>query len=279
MKTASTMKIYLPWLGEFGTEVLRYVPKVHADESEKIVFCEEGKEALYPERNLITIPKIEERQRKCGGSLNQFEIWDGIKAEYGKDYEYIQPASTIGYPGTGYFHPKPLKQYDIKADIVVFPRWRHNTHRMNWQRWGEFINDYLKVEGFSVFAAGTKDMSFPVDCPASWDYDRELDASICAIENSKVRVGLITALDLICMLCGKSPWVLLTEKGMKCNVGRDGANLLYLWQTDIHKVGWKIWPFLNEPYRILEEIRWELTGFRNELVIGEENVLNNSTSV
>ena len=248
------MKIYLPWLGEFGTEVLRYVPLVHADQGPKLVFCEEGKEALYPEgENLRVIPKIKETERKCAGSTNQNVIWDQIKTEYGEEYVYVHPASTIRYSTKGYFHPKPLNPYDISTDIVIFPRWRHNTKRMNWPYWEKLV-DILTHSGYSVFAAGTKDMSFELNCPCAWDYDRELDASICAIENSKIRIGLITALDLICMLCGKPPWVLLTEEGMKSIIGRDVANLSYLWQTDIHDVGWKILPYWNEPYKILNEV-------------------------
>lgn len=253
-KTASTTRIYLPWLGEFGSELLKYASIAYADKGEKIVFHEEGKEAIYPNANgRVIIPKIAERHRHCAGSPLQTDIWDKIKERFGYDYEYITPSTTPGRVPMEFFHPEPFRRYDIQADVVLFPRWRHTARHMNWPHW-EYLIHALQSNGHSVFAAGTKDMSFDMYCPCAWDYDRELDATICAIEYSKIQIGLMTALQVLALMCEKSPWVILTADGMKSTRRGASPNFQYLRQADHAKVGFRVLPYWGDPQEIVKEI-------------------------
>jgi len=254
MKTKNITKIYLPWLGEFGSEVLKYASIVYADKGEKIVIHEEGKEAIYPEATKrVVIPKIPEDQRHCARSPLQVDVWKEIKHEYGTGFEYVEPTTTPHSLPMEFFHPQPKERYDIKTDIVIFPRWRHTVKVMNWPHWEKLV-DILTHSGYSVFAAGAGDMSFDLNCPCAWDYDRELDASICAIENSQLRIGLMTALQLISLMCERSPWVILSPDRMKAPVRKAPPNFKYLQRADHKGVGWKTFPYWDEPYKILMEV-------------------------
>jgi hypothetical protein len=102
-----------------------------------------------------------------------------------------------------------------------------------------------------VFACGHPDSSYKINCPCAGDYDNPLEASIHAIKNSTLRIGCNTALNILSLYCGKQPWIIITEKGMSCNIGKDGVNYNYYWFADHKKVGWKVFPFYNEPERML----------------------------
>jgi len=255
MKIENITKIYLPWLGEFGSEVLKYASIINADKDDKIVFHEEGKEAIYPNATKrIVIRKIPEDQRHCARSPLQDDIWEDIRNTYGAKFEYVIPTTTPTQPKMEFFHPQPLERYNIKADVVIFPRWRHTVTQMNWPYW-KILVDILTHNGYSVFAAGAKDMSFDLNCPCAWDYDRELDASICAIENSKIRIGLMTALQVISLMCERSPWVILTPNGMQSPILSKTPSYRYLRQADHKKVGWKTFTHWGDPYEILMEVK------------------------
>lgn len=254
------MKIYLPWLGEFGSEILRYVPLVYNDGGEKIVCHEAGKDCLYPkvtERHVV--PKVQERLRVCAGSLNQYEIWDEIKTTYGSTHNYIEPTPQIGL-GTQWFVPE-VGSYDFTADIVLFPRWRHKGVKKNWDGWPNLI-EMLVSEGHSVFCAGAEDMSYQVNCGCAWDYDNELEASIWAIKHSQIRIGINSALTVLSLMCGTKPWLLLTERGRQCFRGgpNNYPNWRYYEAIDHLKVGWKLLPYMDEPKKIIREVNEFLTS-------------------
>lgn len=237
------MRVYLPWLGEFGSELLKWVPRINADKTEKVVCFERGKECLYPTGQPHIVERVSESDRKCSGALIQQTVFDEIRGVYG-DAEYIMP-TTIGSPGfpEGIFEPD-VPEFGFKCDIVVFPRWRHNTKRLNWELWPEFVR-WLQAHGYDVFAAGHPDSSFEVECRAAWDYMNPLEASVYAIKNSRLRIGMMTALAVLSLYCGKSPWIMTTENGMKCNTGKDFPNFAYFWFADWKNVGWRTYPFLN----------------------------------
>lgn len=85
---------------------------------------------------------------------------------------------------------------------------------MNWDGWHELILS-LQSHGLRVFAAGHRDSTEPLPCPGIWDYfeNTDLDASIHAIKNSKIRIGPTTALHLLSLMCGMPATVLTTEDG------------------------------------------------------------------
>lgn len=254
------MKVYLPWLGEFGTEMIQYVPAIYGDPDEKIVCYERGKRPVYPSATKrIEIPRIKEADRKSAGSLNQYEIWDDLKAKLGNDKTYFSPKTTGSGRRRKYFIPEGRK-FDFSADVVLFPRKRHVGARRNWLGWEDLANA-LKAEGFKVFAAGHGDSSFHINCHAAWDYcsKHHLDASIWGIKHSKLRIGMITALTIVSLYCGRRPWILTTEDGRVCEKCREGPNISFLRWTDHQKVGWDILNILGDIDMIVKKIKESLT--------------------
>jgi len=253
------MKVYLPWLGEFGNELLRWVPAVRNCQEPRIACYEEGKDCLYPcadGRHIV--PRVNEQDRVCSGALTQKSVWDEVKKTLGPDHEYITPSTLMPlYPEYQHFEPL-TKDFGFSCDIAVFPRWRHNTKRLNWENWPKFVS-LLQATGYRVFACGHPDSSFNVDCPAAWDYDNPLEASIWAIKHSKIRIGMITALTVMSLYCGKEPWVLVNQRGMKCNTGRDAPNFAYLWFADWQGVGWRVYPYLNQYIEMMPIIEKRLS--------------------
>lgn len=250
------MNVYLPWLGEFGTELIRWVPVVYGDPGPKIVCHETGKASVYPsDGQRIKVPRIKELLRKCAGSTNQFEVWDRLKDRLGNDKEYIEPRSTGVRGNQKYFVPQGRGFY-FDCDVVLFPRKRHVGARRNWDGWTQLV-DALKAEGIRVFAAGHGDSSFRVNCHAAWDYcsQYQLDASIWAIKNSKLRVGMITALTVLSLYCGRRPLVLTTEDGRVCEKCREKPNINFLEWSDHEKVGWDVLNILGDVPAIVDKIK------------------------
>jgi hypothetical protein len=248
------MKCYLPWLGEFGNEVLRWVPTIYSDPAEKIVCYEAGKDCLYPRATVRHIvPRIDVRQRACSGSLNQDEIWAVIRKQYGPDHDYIVPHSTIPlYNHLEIFAPA-TRDFGFDCDVAVFPRWRKQGPYKNWEHWPAVINE-LMSRGLSVFACGHADSSYAVDCPAAWDYDESLEASVWAIQHSTVRIGPSTSLTSLSHYCGQTPWVLFQGEGSAQEIIRSLPNLSYAKFADRRGAGTRLIPYWNNPEKVMEEL-------------------------
>jgi len=255
------MKVFLPWLGEFGTELIEYIPRVFADPEEKVVCYEAGKASMYPSASRrIIIPRIPERFRKCGGGTNQAEVWDRIRSQLGNGKEYVE-AGRDGFKGKRRFFVPEGKVFEFETDVVIFPRLRTTGKRRNWEAWPELV-DALKAEGILVFAAGHGDSSYRVNCHAAWDYCSryQLDASIWAIKNSLLRVGTMTALTVLSLYCGRRPWVLTTPDGRLCEKGRENErpNWGFLKFTDHKGAGYEEKKMLGDIPAIVNEIKWGL---------------------
>jgi len=249
------MKVYLPWLGEFGNELLRWVPAIYNDPGDKIVCYEAGKECLYPRgTEFYVIPRIEATQRVCSGSLNQVELWAEIRARLGPDHEYIEPHSTWPMAAiTDEFFVPETPDYGFECDVAIFPRLKKQGPFKNWEHW-QYVVDELKERGLRVFACGHKDSSYDVDCPTAWDYEDSLAASIYGMIHSTVRIGPSTALTILSHYCNKSVWVLCLGEGSPAAVERTLPNFRYAKYADRGGVGIKVVPYMSEPERVVGEI-------------------------
>ena len=249
------MKVYLPWLGEFGNELLRWVPAIYNDPGDKIVCYEAGKECLYPRgTEFYVIPRIEVTQRVCSGSLNQVELWAEIRARLGPDHEYIEPHSTWPMAAiTDEFFVPETRDFGFECDVAIFPRFKKQGPFKNWDYW-QYVVDELTTRGVSVFACGHKDSSSPVSCPTAWDYEDSLEASVWGIIHSKVRIGPSTALTILSHYCNKSVWVLCLGEGPPAAVERTLPNFRYAKYADKNQVGIRIVPYMSEPEKVVEEI-------------------------
>jgi hypothetical protein len=177
----------------------------------------------------------------------QEEIFNRIRNQIGPG-EYIMPKRL--YQKRKWFVPGTIKDYGFDVDVVIFPRRRHVAARKNYKMWPEIV-EMLKAEGLSIFAAGHRDSSFHVDCVSAWDYENDLDATIWALKNSQIRIGRITALTVLSLLCGMKPTVMTTSWGTLAEGGRDKPNWSYLKTCDHMGVGYNVIEGSEEPFKIL----------------------------
>jgi hypothetical protein len=247
------VKIYMPWLGEFGSELLKWVPKIYANNDADVVCCELGKEVLYPRtKGLFGVSRVNEAQRHCSGYENEDFVFQGIRQRFGDEHKYIYP-NTIPSPKGTVFEPELPYDYDIHCDITLFPRWRHTGARKNWPHWS-YLCQALQGEGLKVFACGHGDSSLHIPCPSAWDFNgQDLNASIYAIKHSKIRIGNMGALGVLSLMCGKKPWIITSEKSYHTDRRGDACNWAYYEFADHKEVGWKVLPWLDEPERIVKE--------------------------
>lgn len=243
------MRVYLPWLGEFGSELLFWVPAVYADRGEKVVCHELGKAQVYPDpgSRRYEVDRVTDRARKSNGALGQWEVFQQVRLYFGPRCEYVEPRRLKGQ-ARRFFVPEARHKYPRERwDVVVFPRRRQNVATKNWKGWPDLVAA-LKSEGLSVFAAGHGDSSFKVPCAAAWDWQDPLDATIWALKHSRLRLGMMTALTVLSLMCGRAPLVLTTPDGKQDLGGKQGPNWKYLRECDHLKAGW-------EEVRLLGDVR------------------------
>lgn len=177
---------------EFGLKVRYHVPQVHAMLADPdvaartVVEIEAGDEALYPRAvHTRIVPRGHDDERR-------------------------------GKPRTVYheeerFVPRPLREHpEMECAVVVCPRWRKYGSAKNWPMWSELTK--ALAAKYWVTAAGAPDSSVHVPVPATWQCDRFLDATICAMRNAVV-VATDAGLAHLAVLMGR-PLVIITAGGL-----------------------------------------------------------------
>lgn len=250
----SISRVYLPWLGEFGSMISYYVRAVYADNNPKIVCHEKGLDCLFPKAEFhYVFDRIPIRDRGDAGARNQGERNQKIMDELGPNHEYIISQRTMSLPKKS-FIPQPLNRYEIKTDLVIFAR---NLKRTNWRTWSYWpqVFQALKDTGISIFNAGEADSSYHFDCPSSWDFENPLEATIIAINNSKIRLGTGTGTLMLSVFCGKQPTVILTENG--CVDLKDKMSFAIKQHQSVDQlgVGWRTLPYLKDWQKVVESIK------------------------
>ena len=245
------MRVYLPWQGEFGFELLHVIPRINGDEGEKIIVHERNKSCLYPNttKRLIVTPR-DSSLKGVGIAKETIEIWNTVKEYLGPEHKYIEPRAIRGK--CEWFIPH-VPDLDFQVDVVVFPRKKKYMAAKNWSGWHELV-ERLKAEGLKVFGGGCGQSSYHVDCHSAWDYHNHLEATIHAILNSKIRLGIITALHVLSVMCGRDTWILTNKKGMSHIRSNTPPNLSYIKSADHRGVGLKTVPLLEDIGGIVNEV-------------------------
>lgn len=169
-----------PYVGELGLAIRYWYPHVAAL-GPVIVAIEEQHEALVPfAREVRIVPRIPDDNRI-----------------YGPGERYPQKR----------FRPEPHIRQNIKADVVICPRFRNHGSAKNWPHW----ESLTELPG--VFAAGAPDSSYDLQVPRAWDYARFLDASIEALRSARLCIATDAGLAHLAVLCG-TPLLLITHQGL-----------------------------------------------------------------
>ena len=208
------LKIILSFRAEFGMKLMWHVPWVNGIKGTNRIICiEKGDECLYPNaKEYIVLDRKADKHRKHLSKFDK-EFNDELKASLVKKYpdaEYIYPKE--GGP-LKCFVPTPTKLNGIGCDIVIAPRKRDVAPIRNWQHWDDLVSK-LKDMHYKIFAVGSPDASYKVDCPASWDYDNFLDATVEALLNSKCLICTDTGVGYLSLLCGTMVNMISSNKAL-----------------------------------------------------------------
>lgn len=203
------MKVILPLRAEFGMVVWWHVPAVHAIEGDKVVYCEPGREALYPSASKhIIVEEQEDPKRR-----NRYNRDKPFVSATGREARRRFPDAEIVYPDVDWpkkrFVPRPWVIQDVQCDVVVCPRRRVYGSEKNWPEWFD-LTERLVADGLAVFAGGAADSSYQVRCPRAWDFSRPLDATLEAMHSAKFVVATDAGLSHLAVLTGR-PLLLLTH--------------------------------------------------------------------
>lgn len=213
-------KVYLPWRGEFGTMIMHHVRFVHGDTADrKVVCCRKGDEALFPSATSFFYgwEQVEDKVKNTKLLKSEEQrvylekLTEELKKEY-PDHEIVASPLKSLVRKDWDFTPKPIVKRQLKADIVVAPRFRqHGTHR-NYKYWPETV-DLLKEAGFSVAAIGMKSTSVETNADIkSWDYDN-MDATLELLRNCELAVTTDSGMAHLAVLCGTPLHVIYDEPG------------------------------------------------------------------
>lgn len=172
---------------EFGLKVRYHAPQTYALGEGHTIEIEEGDEALYPlAQEWKVVPRAPDDSR------------------FGR-IDTTRPVKL--------FTPRPyILQEFGEVDVVVCPRWRRYGPNKNWLGWSNLYR-YLGDAGFSCFSGGAPDSSWTNGhCPAAWDFNRFLDATLAAMHKAKLVIATHAGLAVLSVLCGR-PLLLITYGG------------------------------------------------------------------
>lgn len=213
--------IFLPNYGEFGSTVHKLIRIVYFYNSpKKIVCCKKGEESLFPLANKFfydwndCVDDIHKwgffSKKKLQGVKNYkykeyqnliSQDFEKIQSIFGKNYNYIHlwkyNSDKIFQLYAHYFKvklkPKTLK--NIKADIIISPRYRKGRSENNFLEWEKLINIFNK-KGYSIGCIGSKEQSLRIRNSNinSWDYKDNTSAIMELLNNCKLYLGLDTGI-------------------------------------------------------------------------------------
>jgi len=243
--------VYLPFTGELGSSLLRWIPTVLAAPEPKIICHAPGDEALFPNVARHLVPRPSAELSGGAGSKDDAERWQTIKATLGPDMTYVEPAAldlATPLPPT-----RPTgSSLNLSPDVVLLPRDKWYAANRNWSNWN-VIASRLKAAGLDLFVAGLPETTFDLGTPAAWDYDRPLDATLAALAGARLVVGPPTGTALLALMVGAPLWVVCTADG-RCAPNGLSVPHGYFVLADLDGIGYRLAPYWDAPERLAEEI-------------------------
>lgn len=206
-------KVFLPFIGEFGWYLMNHVKRIHADPSpDKIVCCKRGHECLFPTASQFYYDWQDIDEHKKAG------IHDDASHEPALKYKILQhfnltdvewdTATVHGWHdkhdyASHVFMPKCLLPYDLKADVVITPRFRQMDAQRNWtqENW-QYVVDKLAEKGISVAVCGSKNSTFNLNNVKFKSYEHtDVDSDVELMNNAKLVVTQESGLMYLSFLC------------------------------------------------------------------------------
>jgi hypothetical protein len=201
------MKIILPFYGEFGFFIRRYVLWVNHKfkEDDIMVCCRKGQECLFPYvvKFYYDWDDVDDSIKGKGMKLENYYDEDLISV-----LEKTYPESEIirKKPPTIDYHKVKVsvKSYDYpKVDVVIGTRKRNLGQGKNFNHW-QIVVDYLKEKGLTIGILGLKGTTFVpenVDV-VSYDIANTTECIMGMMQNASIILNTDSGLAHLCRLLG-----------------------------------------------------------------------------
>jgi len=188
--------LFLPFVGEFGHEVMSHLRIVHFHESPvKVVCCRPGNQVLYPSASAFVtdwqdpIPDAARVATMRSSRIDWSHIlqrFPGHHAHAGangltseQEIFAIKPDRRIE------FHPK---RRGLHADLVFGVRRRAFAPERNWSHWQQ-LADAASAAGLTFAVIGDKCTSFDLSGQVAHSGDFDTDAAVELLQNCRLYVG------------------------------------------------------------------------------------------
>ncbi len=187
--------LFLPFVGEFGHQVMTHIRIVHWHKAKtKTVCCRKGEEVLYPSaKSFVTdwVDPIPDEWRVASNRTIPTP-WPKLVAKYPRLFHVhagaltpeqelvaINPAERIPF--------KP-KLRGLKADVVLGVRHRQLFTERNWPAWHRTA-EALTAQGISFAVIGAKPTSLDLPGQVCHSGDLDTDAAVELLQNCRLYVG------------------------------------------------------------------------------------------
>jgi hypothetical protein len=203
--------VFLPWIGEFGVMLLRWVRYVHWYEAtEKIVCCRRGFEVFFPSATafLYDWPDLlEDRDRVGDGDTHNASA---PLLAYGEELKKLYPRHIHVLPhhdrgkqcGLKAFSLVPAVVRGLSTDVVLGVRSRQYKPARNWSYW-ECLAKSLSSDGYSIGLVGQKGTSQDLVSATvrAWDWGDDPSASIELLSNCRLYIGTDSGASHLAAFC------------------------------------------------------------------------------
>jgi FkbM family methyltransferase len=251
--------VFMPFLGEFGHEVMTHTRIVHYHQaSEKIVCCRPGHQVLYPSATGFCtdwtdpLPDV----LRVGTLRSMPFVWQQLPNRF-PGYQAIHPrgmtlAQELHVIRPGERLPFRPKRRGLKADLVFGVRRRDFAAYRNWPHWPA-VAAAARAHGWTFAVMGARETSFGLEGQVCHTGDLDTDAAIELLQGCRLYVGTDSGGSHLAAAVG-APMLVFRERGtadrdltwrMECiNPGR----------VDVPIGGWE------DPQVIIDRINAHLLG-------------------
>jgi hypothetical protein len=188
--------LFLPFVGEFGHQVMSHMRLVHFHRAtEKIVCCRRGEEVLYPSAThcFTDWPDIVPDAKRIATMRSHRFSWPCIEAQF-PDHHPVETSPLT--PAQEIYAIKPDRPIPfrpivrgLRADIVFGVRRRDYAPERNWAHWQRVADHLSRAYGYSFAVIGAKETSHDLHGQSFHSRDYDTDAAIELLQNCRLYIG------------------------------------------------------------------------------------------
>jgi hypothetical protein len=250
--------LFLPFVGEFGHEIMSHVRMVHFHRaSRKVVCCRPGCEVLYPSADEYVADwadPIADKDR-VGTFRDRVIRWPNLVARYPDHYAFRAGGLTFEQELYCIEHQRRIefrpKLRGLSADVVFGVRNRAFAPDKNWPHWQPLAHAVTGA-GFTFAVIGARDTAQDLDGQLAHSGDLDTDAAIELLQNCRLFVGTDSGGAHLASTIGAPMLVFRKQNGMRDFVPR--MQLVNPGRVDFLPKAW------DDPDAVFDRILMHVTG-------------------